>query len=75
MAEINYKIIEPLGVLSVSENGEYTKEVNLISYNGGAVKLDIRKWDRRADRMQKGITLNYEEALILKKILGNLKER
>lgn len=75
MAEITYNIISQLAVLSASKSGDYTKEVNLISWNGGAVKLDIRKWDRRANRMHNGITLDYEEALALKKILENLKER
>lgn len=65
----NYEIKERLGVLSQSENGDYTVEVNMISYNGAAPKLDIRKWDRRGDRMLKGITLNAEEAQALKEAL------
>ena len=72
MADFNYNITKKLGVLSQTEDGSYTKEVNLISYNGAEPKLDIRKWDRRADRMQKGITLTQEETEALKKILATI---
>lgn len=72
MADFNYNITKKLGVLSQTEDGGYTKEVNLISYNGAEPKLDIRKWDRRADRMQKGITLNQEETEALKNILATI---
>ena len=72
MKEFNYNITKKLGVLSQTDSGEYTKEVNLISYNGGEPKVDIRRWDRKADRMQKGITLDAEEVQTLKEILATL---
>lgn len=65
----SYEIKERLGVLSQSENGDFTTEINLISYNGAAPKVDIRKWDRRTDKMLKGITLTREEAVALKDTL------
>lgn len=72
MGDFNYRITDKMGVLSQTEGGEFTKEVNFISYNGAEPKLDIRKWDRRANRMQKGITLDKEETEALKKILAKL---
>lgn len=65
----SYEIKERLGVLSQSENGDFTTEINLISYNGATPKVDIRKWDRRTDKMLKGITLTREEAVALKDTL------
>ena len=65
----SYEIKERLGILSQSENGDFTTEINLISYNGAAPKVDIRKWDRRTDKMLKGITLTREEAVALKDTL------
>ena len=37
MAEIKYEIIKTIGVLSTSAKG-WTKELNLISWNGRAAK-------------------------------------
>ena len=41
MAEFKYEITEELGVLSESRSG-WKREVNLVSWNGAAPKLDIR---------------------------------
>lgn len=70
MSEFRYEIKEQLGVLSQTESGDFTTEVNVISYNGAAPKIDIRKWDRRTDKMLKGITLTTEEAKALKEAIA-----
>ncbi|MCR4632992.1 MAG: hypothetical protein K5648_02570 [Erysipelotrichaceae bacterium] len=70
MAEFKYEINEEVAVLS--ENGDFTCEVNIITYGTGRPKLDIRKWNRAEDKMQKGITLNKEEALGLLEALKDL---
>ena len=41
--KVNYRIVRPLGV--ISENGNITTELNLISYNDYKPKLDLRKWE------------------------------
>lgn len=61
MADIKYDIVEELGVLSESAKG-WTKELNLISWNGGAPKYDIRDWAPEHEKMGKGVTLSEEEA-------------
>ena len=71
--EIKYEIIEELGVLSESAKG-WTKELNLISWNGGAPKYDIRDWAPEHEKMGKGVTLSEEEAKTLHKILGKITE-
>ena len=71
MADINYEIIEELGVLSSTASGRQ-KELNFISWNEGEPKYDIRQWGPDHQRMGKGISLSREEAQILLNLLENL---
>lgn len=66
--DFNYKIEKKLGTLS--ENGVFAKEVNIISYNGRDGKIDIRNWNTVEQKMGKGITLSAEEAQKLVEILN-----
>ncbi len=49
--------------MSASDSG-YTKEINLISWNGREPKYDIRSFSRTV-KCGKGITLNADEAAAL----------
>ena len=69
MADFKYEIVEQLGVLSESAKG-WTKELNLISWNGGAPKYDIRDWAPEHEKMGKGVTLSEEEAKKLIELLA-----
>lgn len=73
MADIKYDILEELGVLSESAKG-WKKELNLISWNGGSSKYDIRDWAPQHEKMGKGITLSKDEIKELYKILGKILE-
>lgn len=73
MADFKYEIVEELGVISESSKG-WTKEVNLISWNGAQPKYDIRDWAPEHQKMGKGITLTKEEALKLTELLNNILE-
>lgn len=69
---VNYEIHEHIGVLKASEVSEtetWRKEVNLVSWNGGAKKVDIREWNDDHDRMSRGLTLFEDEARNLIKSL------
>ncbi len=68
MEELKYEIIESFGVLSTTPSG-WTKELNLISWNGGEPKYDIRQWAPDHAKMGKGVSLSREEAEELKKLL------
>lgn len=70
MADFKYEIVEELGVISESSKG-WTKELNLISWNGAQPKYDIRDWAPEHQKMGKGITLTKEEALKLTELLNN----
>ena len=47
----------------------WTKEANIVCWNGGSPKLDIREWDPDHERMSKGVTLYEAEAERLAKVL------
>ena len=68
MKEIQYEIVKEIVVLSTSESG-YTKEINLISWNGKEPKYDIRSFSPNRERCGKGITLTADEAVALLKAL------
>ena len=68
MPEIKFEIINTIGVLSESSKG-WTKELNLISWNGREPKYDIRDWDPEHEKMGKGVTLTNEELKSLKQLL------
>ncbi len=69
MADFKYEIIEEIGVLSENAKG-WRKELNLISWNGGAPKYDIREWAPEHEKMGKGVTLTEEELSALKNLLN-----
>ena len=68
MADLKYEIVEELGILSEGTRG-WTKELNLISWNGREPKYDIRDWAPGHEKMGKGATLTKEEVLSLKELL------
>lgn len=72
MADFEFDIVEELGVLSESRSG-WTKELNLISWNGADPKYDIRDWSPDHERMSKGITLSVDEFNALKKIISTME--
>ena len=65
---IEYKIVKHLGVIGTYQTG-WTKELNLVSWNGGDTKYDIRDWSPDHKRMTRGITLSEEEFIGLVKTL------
>lgn len=71
MAELKYEIIETVGVVSESPKG-WTKELNLISWNGREPKYDLRDWSPNKEKMGKGVTLSEEELVKLKEILNGI---
>lgn len=68
MAELKFEITEQIAILSESPKG-WTKELNLISWNGREPKYDIRDWAPNHEKMGKGVTLSNEELLKLKESL------
>ncbi len=71
MPEIKYEITEHLGVTSETARG-WTREVNMISWNGREPKVDIRDWSPEHDKMSKGLTFTKDELVELTKIVEKL---
>ena len=59
--DITYTIEQFIGVLKEEKDG-WTKELNLVSWNGQEAKYDIRSWKTDDhSKMTRGITLTPEE--------------
>ena len=71
MAEFKYEVTKHIGVLSEGSKG-WTKELNLISWNGREPKYDIRDWAPEREKMGKGVTLSEEEVANLKQLFNEM---
>ncbi|WP_294378257.1 YdbC family protein [uncultured Clostridium sp.] len=71
MADIKYEIKDEVGIISESSKG-WTKELNLISWNGKEAKYDLRDWAPQHENMGKGVTLSVDELKKLKELLNNM---
>lgn len=71
MADIKFEIEKELGKISESSKG-WSKELNLISWNGKEAKYDLRDWAPGHEKMGKGITLSYDELKGLKELLNSM---
>ena len=69
--DIKFEIVKEIGVLSESSKG-WKKELNLVSWNDGTPKYDLRDWDPEHQKMGKGVTLTEEEVKKLKELLEGL---
>ncbi|USK68554.1 YdbC family protein [Peribacillus asahii] len=72
MADIKFEIQETVGTVSQSQKG-WTKELNLISWNGKAPKYDLRDWAPEHEKMGKGVTLSVEELKALRDLLNEME--
>lgn len=67
--EITYEIEREIGVISTNTSG-WTRELNLISWNGGAAKYDLRDWAPDHEKMGKGITLTEDDLRALGELIA-----
>ena len=59
--EVLFDIRETIGVLRKSNTG-WTRELNVVAWNGGSPRFDIRDWDPQHEKMGRGITFTKAEA-------------
>jgi hypothetical protein len=71
MSDFKYEIVERIAVLS--ENGKWTKELNIVSWNGRPGKYDLRDWNHEEDKMRKGVTVTEEELTNLREVLNAIE--
>ena len=73
MADIKFEIVKEIGVLSESPKG-WTKELNLVSWNGAEAKYDLRDWAPEHEKMGKGVTLTEGEVQNLRRLLNGMDD-
>ena len=56
MAELKFEIKEHIGTVSESSKG-WTKELNIVSWNGANPKFDLRDWARNMKKWVKVLLL------------------
>lgn len=72
MAEsVNHEITESIGVIYKKKSG-WTREINLVSWNGMDPKYDIRDWSPDHKKMSRGITLTEDE---IRKLIELMEKR
>ncbi len=69
---IGFEIKEKLQTLSYSTKG-WSKQFNLVSWNGRHANYDIRDWDENNEKMGRGISLTKEELISLKNFLNSFQ--
>ena len=72
MAEIKYEVVQRIAVLSERPRG-WERQLNLISWNDGDPKCDIRDWSADGTRAGKGSARGHDEMAILKGLLDDLE--
>lgn len=70
-SEVSFDIVERIGVLATYSTG-WTREINMVSWNGGPARYDIRDWDPNHERMSKGLTLQERE---MRTLVDSFKKR
>ena len=70
----SFEIKISVGEISKSSKG-WTKELNLVFWNGRKAKYDIREWSPDHEKFGKGVTLSEEELRALGKLIDQEIER
>ena len=68
--DFSFTIEKHLGVIATNNSG-WTKELNLVSWNGKPAKYDIRDWDENHEKMSRGITLTEDEMNTIVALVGS----
>jgi len=68
--DIEFEVIKDIA--AISENGNYSKRLRVVSYDGKPGKLEVRAWrnGKNGETPLKGITLTDEEAKALMEALA-----
>lgn len=69
--EISYEIVKKIGVINRYPTG-WSKEINLVSWNDGPAKYDIRDWASDHEKMSRGATLTEQE---LARLMNHVLEK
>lgn len=64
MVEVTYEIKKHIAVIAEHPTG-WNKELNIVQWNGGKPKYDIRDWSPDHEMMGRGITLTKDEMMCI----------
>lgn len=72
--QFEFEIKEHLGTLTADTKAKVSKQLNLVSWNGGKESYELRSWKQTESGTQplKGITLSLDELRALRKCLNGL---
>ena len=65
---LRVEVVEELATLS--ESGTWKKQLNIVQWGDNIARYDIRSWNQDHTKSGKGITLNLQELIELKKALN-----
>ena len=71
--EFKFDITAHVGTLSSNAKTAWSRELNLVSWNGAPAKYDLRDWSPDHSKMGKGISLTPEEIAALRQLLADIK--
>ena len=70
--DFKFEIVRNIATLS-DDQGGWTKELNLVSFNDAPPKYDLRAWSPDHLKMGKGISLSKDEMAALQEALEKLE--
>lgn len=69
--DITFEIVEHIGVIKENPTG-WKMELNVVAWNGGTPRFDIREWSPDHEHMSRGLTLGNRE---MNQLRGLMNER
>jgi hypothetical protein len=71
MSNVTFEIRKHIATLSTNQNSGWTKELNLVSWNGRPEKLEIREWSPDHTKMSRGVSFDDHEGTVLAAALSS----
>ena len=71
---VSWEIKEHLAVLRENTSG-WKRELNIVSWNDGPARFDIREWNEDHTRMTRGVTMSMDEGKKICDMMHNYLKR
>lgn len=71
--KVTFEIVKHIGVLREHSTG-WKKELNIVKWNNGQPKYDIRDWDEEHTHMTRGVTLTAHEMSTIISLMKDIEE-
>lgn len=66
--DFKFEIVQAIATLSTNAKG-WSKELNIVSWNGRPPVYDLRSWDPEHEKMGKGLTMTKDELIELAAVI------